>query len=421
MDVGFPLSFGVFQNYYSHLPQFADDPYVSVVGTVASGISYLGAPLVMPLIKRYARWQRQMVWLGCMCLGAHCIVIMLTIVGPFCIGGLVAGSFATTLSGLILTQGITYGIGFLIFYYPIISFINEFWVERRGMVYGILCASSGVSGVVMPYAIEALLNKYGYQTTLRIIAVGLAVLTAPLLPFLKGRLPVMMTESGQSARTSWICLTKPLFWVYCGSNVLQGLGYFFPSLYLPSYASSIGLEPSQGALLLALLSVAQVLGQFSFGYLSDGHLSVNTLIFMSTTMSALAALAIWGLAKSLPVLVVFSLIYGFFGAGYVTLWARMGTALTDEPSAALTTFGLFCFTKGVGNVAAGPISAGLLIPAISKSSYGIMKYKAVIIFTGSCMLGSAVCLGSWYARPVALKRIGRRLRDVYTLCNWMLP
>jgi hypothetical protein len=62
---GFPLSFGVFQNYYSHLPQFADNPYIPIVGTVASGISYLGAPLVTPFIKRYSRYQRQMIWVGC--------------------------------------------------------------------------------------------------------------------------------------------------------------------------------------------------------------------------------------------------------------------------------------------------------------------------------------------------------------------
>jgi hypothetical protein len=62
---GFPLSFGVFQNYYSRLPQFADSPYIPIVGTIASGISYLGAPLVTPLIKRYPRYQRQMILVGC--------------------------------------------------------------------------------------------------------------------------------------------------------------------------------------------------------------------------------------------------------------------------------------------------------------------------------------------------------------------
>ena len=64
---GFPLSFGVFQDYYSHLPQFQHNRYVTVIGTTASGISYLAAPIAIPLTKRYSRWRRQMIWVGCMC------------------------------------------------------------------------------------------------------------------------------------------------------------------------------------------------------------------------------------------------------------------------------------------------------------------------------------------------------------------
>jgi hypothetical protein len=63
---GFPLSFGVFQNYYSQLPEFANHPYISIVGTVASGISYLGAPVVIPLNQRFSKYHRQMIWFGCM-------------------------------------------------------------------------------------------------------------------------------------------------------------------------------------------------------------------------------------------------------------------------------------------------------------------------------------------------------------------
>ena len=323
-------------------------------------------------------------------------------IGPLCLGGLAAGSFATDLSVLIFTQGVMYGIGFLIFYYPILSFVNEFWIERRGMAYGILCASSGISGISMPFAIEAMLNKYGYQTTLRAISIGLAVLTGPLLPLLRGRLP--HSEHSTSGPTNWSCLKKPLFWVYCISNILQGLGYFFPSLYLPSYATSIGLSSSKGALLLALLSVSQVLGQISFGYLSDHRLNLNILIITSTVVSSVASLALWGLARSLAVLIVFSFVYGFFGSGYVAMWARMGSAVSNEPTAALATFSLFCFGKGVGNVVAGPISTTLIRPMIEIGSYGAMKYKGVILFTGSCMLGSTVSVVVWY---VGQKRLVR--------------
>jgi hypothetical protein len=109
--------------------------------------------------------------------------------GPICIAGLVFGSFASTLEALILTQDVAYGLSFLVFYYPILSMVNEYWIARRGMAYGILCGASGVSGSVMPFALLTLLAKYGYRTTLRAVAVALTLLTGPLIPLLKGRLP----------------------------------------------------------------------------------------------------------------------------------------------------------------------------------------------------------------------------------------
>ncbi|KAJ5519679.1 MFS monocarboxylate [Penicillium fimorum] len=376
---GFPLSFGVFQNYYSELPEFSGNPYISVVGTVASGISYLGAPFTAPFIKRFQKYQRQMIWIG----------------WPICIIALISGSFASTLETLILTQGVAYGLGFLIFYYPILNMVNEYWVARRGMAYGLLCSASGVSGAVMPFIVEKLLNNYGYRTTLRIVAIAMFVLTGPLIPFLKGRLPVSQYTATTTARSDWRFLRTPLFWVYSGSNVVQGLGYFFPTLYLPSYARSMGMSNTMGALLLALMSVSQVVGQFTFGVLSDMKVSVNLLIAVSTVVSAVASFALWGFAHSLAPLIVFALVYGFFGAGYVAMWARMSTTVSADPMAMSMIFSLFCFGKGIGNILTGPISANLISRVLVLENYGLTKYMAVVMFTGGCMAFSGVIVGSW--------------------------
>ena len=179
----------------------------------------------------------------------------------------------------------------------------------------------------------------------------------------------------------------------------MGLGYFFPALFLPSYASRLGLSDAQGALLLALMSVSQVAGQFTFGYLSDKRTSVNALITASASIAAIATLSAWGLAHSIAPLVVFALLYGFFGAGYTAMWARMVTAVSDEASAAQAIFGMFNFGKGVGNVAAGPISAGLLRWSSGDGGYGLGMYKAIVLFTGVCLLLSAGSLVTIHVRP----------------------
>ncbi|ETN38273.1 uncharacterized protein HMPREF1541_06304 [Cyphellophora europaea CBS 101466] len=381
---GFPLSFGVFQNYYSHQPEYANQPYVSVIGTVASGISYMGAPIIIPFLKRAHNHRTKMIW------GGWALAII----------GVLGSSFSKSLGAIIFTQGVMYGVGFTVFYYPIIGMVNEYWVARRGMAYGLLCSASGVSGIIFPFSLEAMLNRYGSATTLRAVAVGLTVTTAPLILFIKGRLPhTTATETHLSSTTDYAFLRRPLFWIYTASNLANGLGYFFPPLYLPSHASSLGLSTRAGAILLALMSIAQVFGQLSFGYLSDRRLPLNALILTSTLVTSAAVLALWGLARSFAVLSVFAVIYGFFGAGYTAMWARMGTAVAGDATAAFAAFGLFNFGKGLGNIFAGPISGGLLMREVDTSRYGAAKYEAIVLFSGSCMLASAVCAAGAWLRP----------------------
>jgi hypothetical protein len=104
-----------------------------------------------------------------------------------------------------------YGIRFVTFYWPIISMVDEWWVVRKGIAVGIIASAAGFSGMFMPLIVNALLKKYGYQTTLRATAVAIIILTGPLIFALKGRL----THSKRSTiiRTNWSFLKKPLFYI----------------------------------------------------------------------------------------------------------------------------------------------------------------------------------------------------------------
>ena len=313
--------------------------------------------------------------------------------------GLLAGSFAKDIGSLIATQGIIYSLGVLIMYFPIISMLNEWFVVKRGFALGVVSAATGISGTVMPFILEILLNKYGYPTTLRAVAVSLVVLTGPVLPVLKGRLPA--SQSSTAARTELSFFKKPMFYAFAASVLLQGLGHFFPSLYLPSYVNSLGQSSARGALVLALINLTAVFGQIAFGYFSDNRIPVQVLLFGSPTVCGVAIFTLWGLARSLPPLIIFSLIYGFFGGGYVVLWARMGTFLNkDDPTVALTTFGVFAFLKGIGNVAAGPISSALIIQTTELQQYAIGRYRGIVIYTGVCMFASSLAMVVWYVKSI---------------------
>ncbi|KAI0897092.1 MFS general substrate transporter [Annulohypoxylon nitens] len=387
---GYPVCFGVFQNYYTNQPEFRDSSSdIALIGTLAQGLANLGAPFSAMLTKRFPKYQRHLIWLG----------------WPVCILGLVAASFSTSVGGLIGTQGIMYGVGFVTLTYPIVSMINEWWVARKGMAFGLISASSGVTGAFLPFVMEYLLNRYGWRTTLRICAVALAVLTGPLVPLFKPRLPA--SESAVLAKTDWAFLKRPLFWVYALAILIQGFGFYFPSVFLPSYAASIGIPPVNGALLLALMSVAQVLGQFAFGYLSDKTLPVSFLTITCCIAASIASSTFWGLGKSVALLAVFSLLYGFFGYGFGTMRVAMGRAVSDDPSIVVSTYSIFVFLQGIGNVLVGPLSAALMSPSTERGNFAAGKYGGVVILTSSSYFLAAVIIGGWHGYQRLFSTIAR--------------
>ena len=51
---------------------------------------------------------------------------------------LVAASFANEVKYLILTQGALYAVGGSIVYYPTLIFLDEWFIRRKGMAYGVM-------------------------------------------------------------------------------------------------------------------------------------------------------------------------------------------------------------------------------------------------------------------------------------------
>ncbi|KAH6661947.1 major facilitator superfamily domain-containing protein [Plectosphaerella plurivora] len=374
---GFPLAYGVFQEHYSHLAEFENQQdNLAVVGTLATSIFFLGAPLATPLVKRFQRWQTYMIVGGWLC----------------CVASLVGASFTSSVAGLIATQGAMYGVGFTLLYFPILRMLNEWFIERRGLAYGVMFAGGGFSGVGYPFLLEVLLSKYGYRTTLRAMAVALFVLVLPVIPLLKGRLPV--ASSGVLRGLDVGFFRQPLFYFFALSNLVQALGYYIPGLYLPTYASSLGLSGTTGALLLAAFNLSTTFGQIAMGWLSDRVSNALLLVFVSSFVSALASFLLWGFASSLPTLLAFAIVYGWFAGGFVILWPKFGGILSDDPA---PVYSMMSFGKGIGNILTGPISTPLMAGVVSPG-YGMGKYEPLILYLGSVMLVSSLGIVGWPLR-----------------------
>lgn len=113
---------------------------------------YFSAPLVALIMQRYPGTRRPGMFIGAL------IVVV----------ALLAASFCNSVAGLLATQGVLYAVGGLLLYYPAMIYVDEWFVKRKGLAYGVMWAGSGSAGVVVPFLLQWLLDTYGFRTALRV-------------------------------------------------------------------------------------------------------------------------------------------------------------------------------------------------------------------------------------------------------------
>jgi len=219
-----------------------------------------------------------------------------------------------------LFQGVMYGVSWPLCYTPFLLMCNEWFVKRRGTVYGIIYAASGLGGIVLPFVLEGLLGSYGFRVALRGTAALMLAITGPGLWFVRPPKRADGASSGEKGFGSFKFTKDKAFWIFALPVFVQALSFYQPRFFLPEYAHTIGLSHGQGAMLLALYNIAQFSGQMGLGYLSD-KVNIYIPVTLSTAVPALSALLLWGPAKSFSPLALFSILCGSFGAAYSVLWS----------------------------------------------------------------------------------------------------
>ncbi|OJD14194.1 hypothetical protein AJ78_05434 [Emergomyces pasteurianus Ep9510] len=377
---GFAFTYGVFQVHYSSLDIFKDSGNIAVIGTCAMGIMYLDLPIVFAVFKRWPKYQRTGCAIGVLVM---CLAMALS-------------SFATNVTQLIVSQGVFYALGGSIAYSPCILLMEDWFDKRKGLAFGVMWAGTGLGGVILPLVMERLLDSFGFRVALRAFAVALFVLTAPLVYFVKPRVPVSERTRPQPINFHFMFTsTFALFEIF---NIIEALGFFLPSIYLPSYARAIGARGSMNALTVILVNVASVVGCVAMGAVVDKW-DPTKCILLSTIGSTLGVFLLWGFSSSLGPLFVFSFVYGLFAGSYTSTWPGIMRDVVERRSAD-STLVLACLSagRGIGNIASGPLSEALLrgMPWKDQASYGYGSgYGTLIVFTG---VTGAIGGGSFLAR-----------------------
>ncbi|KAI5293037.1 hypothetical protein KEM52_005873, partial [Ascosphaera acerosa] len=258
---GLADSFGLFEDYYkSHAPYNEGHSNSSIIGRSAT---YLGAFLMVL--------------------------------------GLVLASFATSINLLILFQGVIYASGCAILYPPAVLFADDWFDKKKGLAYGVICSGTGFAGVVTPIILSRLLKSFNLHSVFRIWALVTAVACVPVLLVVKPRVPDSL-RANPSRNPDLMFFRSKAFNLYQVANIIQGLGYFVPSVYLPLFARTVGFSSdSSNPLLVSLFNGSLVFGSIIVGMLTD-HRLTNFSILATSIGAVLSVLLLWGLSVNLAIL-----------------------------------------------------------------------------------------------------------------------
>lgn len=382
------MCYGVLQEYYfDHWTLQGGRELTGIIGTTSNGVMYISMPFLFALFtKRWAAYRQSAAICGALVASASFVL----------------SAFSKHVWHLVATQGVLAALGCTLVYSPITLSLGEWFntknrICNRAVAYGICLSTKNIVGSVCPFIFRALLDRYGFRTTLIVwaaITAGTAIISIFLVQTPHSSVP---TSAPRARKIPWQFLKHQAFWMYSIATLLQSAGYGIPQTYLSEYARNVSaLSPTFSTLLLTLINIPGICSSTFFGFLSDNkyfHMSAPTVAAISAVSSALATFLFWGLAArgGIALLVLFAITFGFFASGYSATWGGVmndmeeDAAQRNEAIDSGVLYGLLNGARGIGYVAGGLASVPLMkagsAASIGRFGYGT-TYGPLIIFTG---------------------------------------
>ncbi|KAI3618204.1 monocarboxylate permease-like protein [Moniliophthora roreri] len=360
-------AFGTFQNYYhAHQLVTYEASTISWIGSLQLWIFFFSGGFVGWLFDIYGPKPL-------MSAGTLCFVVSLMMT-----------SISTQYYQYLLGQGILFGLGVGLIFYPSMASVSTHFVEYRATALGIAAAGSSLGGVMYPIMLQQLFEKVGFGWTVRISGLlsGVLCLVA-IFTVSASRHPEK--HAGRSGLSV---------------NKLQDARFLllaadFAELPVPH---GLALSPQTSFLALAVMNGGGVFGRIAPAILSDVIGRFN-LLAPSAFLSGLLTIACWLSAKNTAGLMVYSVLYGFWSGsfiGVITPCVAQISDIREIGSRIGCLYTIISFPSLVG----GPIAGALL-------SHAQGSFTPMIVFSGiTVMAGSFFILGAKLAiDPKLLARV----------------
>lgn len=336
--------------------------------------------------------------------------------------GLILSSFATSLKHLYLTLGVLTGLGFALSYSPAIAMVGKYFHRRKALAYGLAMSGNGIGTFILAPVVQILIEQFSWRGALLILGgfvLNLCVCGALMRPitlkeYQTSQEPshVCRTRKQDFKRASpcsawtkeWVhtCLCCSLqqeysfllmsdFVVLAVSVLFMAYGCSPLFVYLVPYALSVGVSHQQAAFLMSILGVIDIVGNVTFGWLTDRRCLKNyryVCYLFAVGLDGLCYLCL-PMLQSLPLLVPFSCTFGYFDGAYVTLIPVVTAEIVGTASLS-SALGVVYFLHAVPYLVSPPISGWLVDTTGS--------YTAAFLLCGFSMIFSSVLLG--FARLV---------------------
>ncbi|KAF9435566.1 hypothetical protein BGZ76_005987 [Entomortierella beljakovae] len=342
---------------------------------------------------------------------------------------LVATSFSTKVWQLYIFQGILYGIGASLTFFPSLSLPSQWFKRRRGFATGIVVAGGGVGGLILSPLITALFESIGYRWTVRVVALLHLAITVPASMLFKSRVEsgrdrsrrlklekieneksiaaaAVAEERGNQSSVRTISneelftLPKPTekkaramdFSALKDKNlailILVGFfsanGYFIPFYFFPTYARTHGMSVSTASLLIGVLNGSSALGRVTMGLASDYIGDVNTLL-ISAFVASLSIFIAWTLAgMSTAIMAIFCVTFGFFSGSFVAIIPTVAAHICGIGRLASVT-GIVYAGIAIGTLVGSPVGGALLDLSNGSNYLPTQLYGGVAFMVGAAL------------------------------------
>ncbi|RMX40740.1 hypothetical protein pdam_00015936 [Pocillopora damicornis] len=287
--------------------------------------------------------------------------------GLLCIAGLVATSFANSLTLMYFTYSLVYGLGACFIFNSYYLAVGKYFDKKLSVAVGITALGSSVGVLYTGPLLQALLDAFGWRNTFRIMTATFALVCILSLNFnpyvvkmtslVDVELETLEQQVGTKGRISFYCSvwTYPVYTFVVISVSVASFGMFIPQLNLVKYCEDLGITAQSASRLFIFIGLTSSLARILSGKLCNSPTINPVFVYQSSLFMGGVSVLLLPYATKYWALVVFSCAYGTSDGIFISTANYIPLSCVDEKRKT-AAFCIECLLYSFSVATGGPIA-----------------------------------------------------------------